>query len=169
MQTARGLAPGEKATVLARVESSRLSGFHRRALGLFEATLSDGSGSLMARWFNGKHLADLLTSGTRVALFGKVEYDRQRLVPLMVQPDFEIVGDNEEDEALHTGRIVPIYEAIGKISSRTFRVLLHRVLTGHNFRTMPCLNQSVNASAYPPWLPRSATCMLLHWKQMCVC
>ena len=124
----REVVPGEKVTVLARVESSKMSGFHRRALGMFEASLSDGSGLLAARWFNGKHLADLLTPGIRVALYGKIEYDRQRMSPVMVQPELEVLAENEEDENLHTGKIVPIYEAVGKISTRVFRVLLHRIL-----------------------------------------
>ena len=126
----REAVPGEKATILARVENTKLSGFHRRALGMFEAVLSDGTGSVTARWFNGKHLADLLAPGTRVALFGKIEYDRQRMSPVVVQPELEILSDGEEgeDENLHTGKIIPIYEAVGKVSTRIFRVLLHRIL-----------------------------------------
>lgn len=124
----RQLVPGEKVTVLARVERTRLSALQRRGLGLFEATLSDGTGTLLARWFNGKHLTEMLTSGTRLSLFGKIEFDRQYLAPIMVQPEFEILTDNDEDESIHTGRIVPIYEAVGKISTRLFRVFLHRIL-----------------------------------------
>lgn len=123
------LAPGEKAAVLARVVSARLSGFRRRSVGLFEAVLHDGSGaSLKARWFHGERFADTLLPETRVALFGKVELDsaRQRL---MVQPELEILsGDDDDDEMLHSGRIVAVYEAAGKISTRIFRKLLDRVL-----------------------------------------
>jgi ATP-dependent DNA helicase RecG len=124
----RSLVPGEKATVLARIEQASLSNFQRRSLGFFDATLSDGTGTLLARWFNGKHLVDWLTPGTRLALFGKIEYDRRRLAMVMVQPEFEIMQDNDEEEQLHTGRVVPVYEAVGKISTRVFRQLLHRVL-----------------------------------------
>jgi ATP-dependent DNA helicase RecG len=124
----RELVPGEKVTVLARVERSTLSGFQRRALGLFEATLSDGTGTLLARWFNGRHLAEMLTSGTRLSLFGKIEFDRQYAGPIMVQPEFEILTGDDDDESIHTGRIVPIYEAVGKVSTRLFRVFLHRIL-----------------------------------------
>jgi ATP-dependent DNA helicase RecG len=124
----RQLVPGEKVTVLARVERAKLVGLQRRALGLFEATLSDGTGTMLARWFNGKHLTEMLTSGTRVSLFGKIEFDRQYAGPIMIQPEFEIVTDGDEDESIHTGRIVPIYEAAGKISTRMFRVFLHRIL-----------------------------------------
>ena len=121
------LAPGEKAAVLARVVNAKMSGF-RRSAGLFEATLHDGSGaSLKARWFHGERYADTLLPDTRVALFGKIELDsgRQRL---MVQPELEILTADEESETLHSGRIVAVYEAAGKISTRVFRRLFDRVL-----------------------------------------
>jgi ATP-dependent DNA helicase RecG len=123
----RSLVPGEKVTVLARVERGSVSRFRKGALGLFEATLSDGRGTLEARWFNNNRLADVLVPGVRVALFGKVEAERRNR-PLMVQPEFEILHENEEDEGLHTGRIVPVYEAIVKLSTRIFRTLFHRIL-----------------------------------------
>ena len=128
VKSLRTLVPGEKATILARVEKSKFSNFRRRALGVFEAILSDGSGTLQAKWFNAKHLVDILVPGTRVALFGKMEIDRQHLAGVMVQPDYEVLLENDEDESLHTGRIVPVYEAVGKISPRFFRILLHRIL-----------------------------------------
>jgi ATP-dependent DNA helicase RecG len=124
------LAPGEKAAVLARVNTAKLSGFRRRALGLFEITLQDGSGAtLLARWFHGERFADSLVPDTRVALFGKIELDRATGNLLMIQPEVEVLsGDEEDDETLHTGRIVAVYEAAGKISTRVFRVLLDRIL-----------------------------------------
>jgi len=125
------LAPGEKAVVLARVSGAKLSRFRRGASGLFEATVEDGTGSSMvARWFHGERFADNLVSGTRVAFFGKVEMDRAHGSRLMVQPEVEILsGDEEgEEETLHSGRIVSVYEAAGKISTRVFRTLLNRIL-----------------------------------------
>src|SRR5579875_206334 len=122
------LAPGEKAAVLARVLSGKFSGLRRRSVGLFEATLHDGSGAtLKARWFHGERYADTLVPDTRVALFGKIELDsgRQRL---MVQPELEILSGDDEEETLHSGRVVAVYEAAGKISTRVFRKLLDRIL-----------------------------------------
>src|SRR3954466_8723728 len=58
------LAPGEMATVLAEVKPSRVSGFQRRNLGLFQAVMSDGSREeLNAKWFHGGYLNDILTPG----------------------------------------------------------------------------------------------------------
>ena len=125
------LAPGELATVVAEVKSAKLSGFRRRNLSLFEATFTDPSGStLLAKWFHGAYLADRLTVGTRVALFGKIEFDNYRGELQMMHPETELLsGDDEEgDAALHTGRIVPVYEAIGKVNTRMLRVIIHRIL-----------------------------------------
>jgi ATP-dependent DNA helicase RecG len=121
------LAPGEKAAVLARVASAKMSGFRRRALGLFEVIFTDdGAGKLLVRFFHGERYVDSLIPDTRVALFGKVELDKSTGHRLMVQPEVEII--DEADETLHSGRIVAVYEAASKISTRVFRSLIDRIL-----------------------------------------
>ncbi|HEX4594378.1 MAG TPA: ATP-dependent DNA helicase RecG [Bryobacteraceae bacterium] len=125
------LAPGEMATVIAEVKSAKLSGFRRRNLGLFEAQFVDSSRErLVTKWFHGGYLVDKLTPGLRVALFGKIELDSYTGALLIMHPEFEILSgeEGETDAALHTGRIVPIYEAAAKVTTRVFRSLLHRIL-----------------------------------------
>src|SRR5258708_29922240 len=57
VKSIRDLAPGEMATVLAEVRSSKMSGFQRRNLGMFSATFTDRSGSVLGRkWFHWRHL-----------------------------------------------------------------------------------------------------------------
>ncbi|HLH05237.1 MAG TPA: ATP-dependent DNA helicase RecG [Bryobacteraceae bacterium] len=124
------LAPGEKAAITGWVASVHNTAFRRRSLGLFEAEFEDASGAaLLARWFHGERYRDSLTPGTRAALFGKVELDRARGRRLMVQPEIEILtSEDSHEETLHSGRIVAVYEAAGKISTRVFRTLLDRIL-----------------------------------------
>jgi ATP-dependent DNA helicase RecG len=128
------LAPGEMATVLAEVRSSKVSGFQRRNLGLFEATFTDATpsgkpGVLAGKWFHGGYLADVLAPGQKVALFGKVEFDSYSHGLTMMHPEFELLsGEEDGDASLHTGRVVPIYEAAGKVTTRILRGLLHRIL-----------------------------------------
>jgi ATP-dependent DNA helicase RecG len=124
------LSPGEMATVLAEVRSTKVSSFRRRNLGLFEATFTDASrGVLTAKWFHGAYLADVFAPGQKVALFGKVEFDSYSGNLGMMHPEFEILsGDDEGDASLHTGRIVPIYEAAGRVTTRVFRMLVQRIL-----------------------------------------
>ena len=131
MKTIAQLAPGEMATVIVDVLSAKLSGFKRRNLGLFEARFSDASRAVLAgKWFHGGYLAKVLAEGMRLALYGKVEFDSFSGELTMLHPEFEILsGDDEDGEAsLHTGRIVPIYEAVSKLTTRVLRTFTHRIL-----------------------------------------
>ena len=130
VKTIAQLAPGEMATVIASVSSSKLSGFRRRNLGMFEARFTDASRAiLVGKWFHGGYLAGVLDPGVRVALFGKVEFDSYSGELTMLHPEFEILsGDDEGDATLHVGRVVPIYEGIGKITPRQLRIFTHRIL-----------------------------------------
>jgi ATP-dependent DNA helicase RecG len=125
------LAPGEMATVIAEVRSASLSGFKRRNLGLFEASFTDRSrGVLVCKWFHGGYLANVLAPGQKVALYGKVEFDSYAGQLNILHPEFEILSDDDDavEAALHLGRVVPVYEAVAKISTRVLRAMVHRVL-----------------------------------------
>jgi ATP-dependent DNA helicase RecG len=131
LKTISQLAPGEMATVTVEVRSAKLSGFKRRNLGLFEARFTDSSRAiLVGKWFHGGYLANVLSEGMKLSLFGKVELDSYTGELTMLHPEFEILsGDDEDGEAsLHTGRVVPIYEAVSKMTTRVLRTITHRVL-----------------------------------------
>src|SRR5215471_17756657 len=125
------LAPGEMATVIADVRSTKMSGFRRRNLGMFEARFTDSSRAILAgKWFHGGYLANVFAEGMKVALFGKVEFDTYSGELSMLHPEFEILTSDDEDgeAALHVGRVVPIYEGTGKMTTRILRTLTHRIL-----------------------------------------
>jgi ATP-dependent DNA helicase RecG len=48
----------------------------------------------------------------------------------MLHPEFEILSGDEDDleATLHVGRVVPIYEGAGKLTTRILRTLVHRIL-----------------------------------------
>jgi ATP-dependent DNA helicase RecG len=143
MKTISQLAPGEMATVIAEVRSAKLAGLRRRDLGLFEAVFTDSSrATILGKWFHGKYLAGVLTPGQKVALFGKVEYDTFSGALSMLHPEIEVLtGDDDEGPAaLHVGRIVPIYEAVAKISTRVLRTLIHNTLA-----TLPGVAEQIPA------------------------
>ncbi|MGA3187905.1 MAG: ATP-dependent DNA helicase RecG [Bryobacteraceae bacterium] len=148
VKTIRDLAPGEMATVLAEVRSTKVSGFQRRNLGLFQATFTDRSkGVLAAKWFHGAYLNDVLEPGQKIALFGKIEFDSYSGNLSIMHPEFEILSD--EDDGLHTGRIVPIYTAVGKVSTRIFRTLMDRILKSIDPIVDPLPQRIVNLLKLP--------------------
>jgi len=132
------LRAGEMATVIAEVRNSGL--FRTRRMPIFQLTVGQGRTKLKCLWFNAAYLQDRFQAGQMVALYGKVEEDRDGHLQIM-QPQFEILGDiNEEggaDEAekkaaasLEIGRIVPIYESTGqgKLTPRWFRRIIRWTL-----------------------------------------
>jgi ATP-dependent DNA helicase RecG len=136
------LRAGEMATVIAEVRNSGL--FRSRRMPIFQLTVGQGRTKLKCIWFNAAYLQDRFQAGQMVALYGKVEEDRDGQLQIM-QPQFEILGDiNEEggaDEAekkaaasLEIGRIVPIYESTGqgKLTPRWFRRIIRWMLENLN-------------------------------------
>jgi ATP-dependent DNA helicase RecG len=124
------LAPGEMATVIAEVTSVKSASIRRR-MGLFEVRFIDSSRApLIAKWFHGDYLKTILVPGARVALYGKIEFDSYSGELSVMHPEFEILTGEEEggDSSLHVGRVVPVYEAAGKITTRVMRTILWRIL-----------------------------------------
>ena len=119
------------ATAIVEVQRVHSPQFKRRDLGMFEAVFVDGSGARLAgKWFHGEYLRNVLTPGLRLAIYGKVEFDGYKRELTMLHPEFEVLRDDDEDgeAGLHTGRIVPIYEAAGKVSTRVFRTIVKRLI-----------------------------------------
>jgi ATP-dependent DNA helicase RecG len=136
------LRAGEMATVIAEVRNSGL--FRTRRMHIFQLTVGQGRTRLKCIWFNAAYLQGRFQAGQMLALYGKVEEDRDGELQI-VQPQFEILGDiNEEggaDEAekkaaasLEIGRIVPIYESTGqgKLTPRWFRRIIRGALENLN-------------------------------------
>jgi ATP-dependent DNA helicase RecG len=136
------LRAGEMATVIAEVRNSGL--FRTRRMPIFQLTVGQGRTKLKCIWFHAAYLEGRFQAGQMLALYGKVEEDRDGGLQI-VQPQFEILGDINEaggaDEAekkaaasLEIGRIVPIYESTGqgKLTPRWFRRIIRFALENLN-------------------------------------
>jgi ATP-dependent DNA helicase RecG len=133
------LRPGEMATIIAEVRASHL---YRTKSGMpiFELVVGQDMRSIVCTWFHGQYLKDRFKPGQMLALYGKVEegWGRAKSRLQLMQPQIEILGVSEDEpeglmeerlgQSVEIGRIVPIYEATGKLNSRWFRNVMHRVL-----------------------------------------
>lgn len=138
----RGIAElreGEMATVIAEVRNSGL--FRTRRMPIFQMIAGDGRSRLKCIWFNATYLQDKFKAGQMVALYGRVEADQRKGELQLVQPQFEILSEADDEdsagnaerkaaESLEIGRIVPIYESAGqgKLTPRWFRRIIRRAL-----------------------------------------
>jgi ATP-dependent DNA helicase RecG len=97
-----------------------------RRMTLYEVRVDDGSGRLKALWFNQPFLKDSLVRGARVSLFGDVQPDSYGGRQLMMSsPQHEVLED--DGAAVHTGRVVPIYEKLGPLTGKGLRRILTQV------------------------------------------
>ena len=131
------LAPGETATAVGEITAPSLFRSWRGSARLLEVRVRDGSGQpLVCKWFRGDYLRSVFESGQQVAFYGKVEWDAYSREVSMLHPQYEILaaapGTGEprdpDQTRLHTGRVVPIYQAIGRLGSRVIRGLVRRAL-----------------------------------------
>lgn len=125
------LIPGSLATVRAEVVSANTVRFQRDRGAIFLLKLRDGSGFLSTRFFHGSYLQGRFTPGQQIVVHGKVEMDPYRSSRMeMINPEFEVLTGSNSDPTNSTevGRIVPIYQAIGAISSRMLRRILYWIV-----------------------------------------
>ena len=124
----RDIAPGQTYTVQAEVLSGSLVRYTRARGGVYHLLVRDSSGSLSCKFFHGNYLEGKLKAGQRIVLHGKAELDPNRPGRIeMINPEYELLGAGEADST-EVGRIVPIYEAIGGISSRVMRRIIYTAL-----------------------------------------
>jgi len=139
-QTIAALRPGATATIYGEVISFGVRPTRRPRFKIFEMIVRDRTGSLRAIWFNQPFLADVFQPHQRVILYGRLELSSHGLQ--LQNPQYELVrtadGDEEagepdgssgpDTEGIHTGRIVPVYEKTGHLTTKVQRALVHQAL-----------------------------------------
>ncbi|MGC1363451.1 MAG: DEAD/DEAH box helicase, partial [Silvibacterium sp.] len=124
------LKPGEMASVIAEVRGSAL--LRTRSMPIFEMTVGQNLSVMKCMWFHGTYLEGKFKPGQMVALYGKVEPSRSTRNFKMIQPQFEILPDDSDDEThlLEVGRITPVYESLSgsRLASRWIRRIVYNLL-----------------------------------------
>jgi ATP-dependent DNA helicase RecG len=137
----REIQPGGTYTILAEVVSGGLVRFARGRNAIYHLAVRDAGpvqpGLLHCRFFHGNYLEGKLKSGQRMVLHGKAEIDPYRPARIeMINPQMEVLpapssaegGGESATDSTEVGRIVPIYEAIGGMSSRMLRRVIYGTL-----------------------------------------
>ncbi len=126
------IVPGQSYTVLAEVApgGGGTVRFRRGRGPVFHLPVRDATATMHAKFFHGAYLQDRLKEGQRLVLHGKAEFDFYRPTRIeMINPQIELLGtDQEPADSTEVGRIVPVYEAIGGISSRMLRRIIYSLL-----------------------------------------
>ncbi|MFC2012891.1 ATP-dependent DNA helicase RecG [Chloroflexota bacterium] len=115
------LTEGEEQTIIANIwqaQETRLGG--RRST---EAIVGDETGNIRVVWFNNPYLARKLITNQRIVLSGRIGLFNGRHV--FESPEWELV---EDQELIHTGRLVPLYSLTQGLRPRQVRKLMKEVV-----------------------------------------
>lgn len=94
---------------------------------IFEMVVEDESGSLPVKFFNQPYLDQLFKKDLTVILYGIPRLDDYSDGISLHNPEYEIIA-RESDRMVHTGRIVPVYRRIGRLTSRMLRQVIFQSL-----------------------------------------
>jgi ATP-dependent DNA helicase RecG len=155
LKTINQLEYGEEVTIIGTVWDSQARET-RRGGTIVTSTLSDGTATIQATWFNQPWLADKLKAGSQIVISGKVDEYLGRLV--FQSPEWEPL----DKHLVHTGRLVPVYPLTQGITQKWLRRLMKQTVDYWTQRLpdhlpepsrerldMPCLDQAVRQIHFP--------------------
>ncbi len=126
------LRPGEQVTVQVRVVKVDAHQI-RPKLHKTDVTVTDGTGRLVATFFNQKHLPRVLAPEMEIMLAGEVERFRGKLQ--LKQPDIALGANGLVEDA---GKLVPVYPATKSLQSWALRrSIAHALHVTDVLETMP--------------------------------
>jgi len=107
---------GQFHTIKGTIQSSSI--FRTKTkLTIFQMAVSDSTGIVYATWFNQPYMKKYFKIGDNIILYGKVQ--RYKRLQINV-PEYELIT-NDDDQTIHTGRIVPIYPLVENVRQRMLR------------------------------------------------
>ncbi|UCF78556.1 MAG: ATP-dependent DNA helicase RecG [Candidatus Eiseniibacteriota bacterium] len=119
------VSPGQNCTVMGVVQGSQVRPT-RDGRRDFILVLSDETGHMECIWFNQPFLQKVFKGGQTVVVSGEVGFYRSKQLK---NPVYEILS-REDQELIHTGRIVPSYRLTAELSQKVLRRSVKRTLDG---------------------------------------
>ncbi len=114
-------------TIQGTVLRSDLTTTPKKRFRILQVLIQDHSGVMVAKWFNQAYLKKVFQPGQKTILSGKIKWDHFSRSLEMENPEYEILREND-DETIHTNRIVPIYHTTAGLTQRRIRNILFHLL-----------------------------------------
>ena len=101
----------------------------RSGMRLFQLVVSDGTAKLYCLWFRQPYMKNYFKENDTIILYGKIQKTTKLQV---IHPEYEILrGDPEQEDVVHTGRIVPIYPLVSGVNQRSLRRIIKNCIEQH--------------------------------------
>lgn len=126
------LKDGEVATIVGEVTGNSVQ--RGRRVRMFRLRLKDETARITCLWFNQTYLKHQFEKKDRVIVTGKVRSYKGKELQFSA-PEFEVLrgeDDDETQERIHMGRIVPIYPLTEGLSQKVLRTLIYNAVQSHS-------------------------------------
>lgn len=122
--------PGETVTLQGQVLEMKTQYMRgARIKTMQKALVTDGTGTIELTWFNQPFLTRTILPNRTISASGKVDrFGRSKGLSLQ-SPEYEILYNNAN--AIHTGRLIPVYPETQGVSSKWLRRQIHTLLKEH--------------------------------------
>ena len=142
-----GLQDGDYASVEVAVRIGGIVPLKGGKLKMYEFVATDGEAQVRAFWWNQAYLDKVFHRGMRVILYGQWRKNKYKGIFEIENPDYEMMPDSKEpnsqedgdDEnetnAIHTARRVPVYRKLGDFRTRQLRSIFHHVVSKVEFES----------------------------------
>lgn len=130
VSTISQLQPGERVTIKGVIIDSK-NEYTRKGLTVQKFLVQDDQSTIEIIWYNQPYLLRLLRPKTLISVAGEVKRFIHSLV--LEAQQYEILRYNN-DETVHTGRIIPIYPETYGLSSKILREKIWRLLKQKYFK-----------------------------------
>lgn len=140
------LQEGDKTTIYGKIADLKMEKSWRRKMPLSHAVISDFTGAINAVWFFQPYIANILRTGDKVALTGKISRNKNGLY--IANPSYEKISSYE---ALGEGAaLLAIYPETTGATSRWLRFAIQKILkTAAEFPADPVPPEILNQYHLP--------------------
>ena len=115
------LKPDMYQTIKGKVVSSNIFRT-RNGMTIFQLIVSDGTARLYCLWFRQPYMKKYFKENDTIILYGKIQKTTKLQV---IHPEYEIIrGEAGQEDAVHTGRIVPVYPLASGVNQRSLRRII---------------------------------------------
>ena len=111
----------DEVTAIGTITSVRRKRYYWRK-SVVTVRLNDGTGELVLVWFNQPYLRDQFKRGDRLVAAGALRRNTRDELQI-AQPEWEALGD-DEDDAIHLRRIVPVYPLTENLPQKVLRRIM---------------------------------------------
>jgi len=140
LKTIRQIEDNEENTIYGIVVKHQLVPT-RGKKALLRITLEDGTGKAVMVCFNQMYLVESLPPGTEVIVHGK--FSLEKGIPNITNFTYEKITSADDEDLIHTKRIVPVYQVTAGLPLRFLRALIKKALDSYRTYFQETLSQNI--------------------------